>query len=742
MRSSVLLTAGSGRLPAARLRFAVAALAATGLLALLASAPPAAQADFALQTCQGGATQGEGSSLQKTAQLSFWDSSQVYLSENPTASGCGPTAPQVTFHSASSGCGLDSVGAGGPASECSFSSKEPTPPAGYRDETDRFGASDFAPNPEEEAAINNGPAGGTSVGKIHVLPVAGAAITVIVHFPEGCELENPDSPPPASTTPASGAGSANGNTSTGGVNDPAGPGSDASEFATGDSLAEATLRVHIPAKALEEIWEHKISTWGAIPAPAGGGKTLGEFMTGTPTGQDLGDTCTAAPIYRIVRLDTSGTSYNFKAYLSLLPSFGEDGGTKLWKEGQVGSTNTAWPLEGAGKAGIPAAVPKVAGEKVKDEAGSEVTGGEANECTTTISPNQICHASTSGGGGLTNAVNATDGSIGYVDLATAREKGFTIEPKKTPADHTYWLPLEPVNPGTKPGTIDTGVFDEPTTDATAHFNPALNTSTRGANCSGADWRGYPAATAEQPDPTLGDWSNAIATGGTTYPVCAITYDLAFDDDAPVYGDTPTEEGKARTVKDYLTSVTSDAGQFELAKFDYATLPAVLIDDAENGVAAIGWNKTAGAGGKTEEPVKAPATTTTTTTTTPTITPAITAPSNAFSIASGKVKGKSIVLSLVLPDAGQLQIKATGGGVTVSNVTASVSGGQGTVTLPISSAALKKLAKAKGKKLSVSIAVTFTPTGGTAATQKKTLTITQASVAGKPKKTKKKKGKKG
>ena len=78
----------------------------------------------------------------------------------------------------------------------------------------------------------------------------------------------------------------------------------------------------------------------------------------------------------------------------------------------------------------------------------------------------------------------------------------------------------------------------------------------------------------------------------------------------------------------------------------------------------------------------------------------------------------------------MQIKATGGGVTVSNVTASVSGGQGTVTLPISSAALKKLAKAKSKKLSVTITVTFTPTGGTAATQTKTLTITQASIASK------------
>jgi hypothetical protein len=739
MRSSVLMTAGNGRLRATYLRVAVAALAATGLLALAAGAPPAAQADFALQQCQGSAVQGEGSSLQETAQLSFWDSAQVYLSENPTASGCGPTAPQVTFHAASSGCGLDAVGAGGTASGCSYSSKEPSPPEGYRDETDRFGASDFAPDPKEQAAINNGPVGGTSVGKIHVLPVAGAAIAVIVNFPEGCSLKNPGASPTDTETPSSGIGSKNENTTTGGVNDPEGPAGDLKEFATGDSEAEGTLRVHIPAKALEEIWEHKITTWGAIPTPTGN-STLEHEMSGVPTapleatagpGETPITECGKVPIRRIVREDTSGTSFNFKAYLSLLPSAGspEDGGAKLWKEGTVGSTNTAWPLGSASETGVP----PIAANKT------------SNICENTVvepNPNEICHAFSSGGGGLTNAVNKTDGSIGYVDLATARAKGFTIEPKATPADHTYWIPLQPVNPSTTPGTVTPEVFDEPTTDSTAHFQPALPTSTRGANCAGADWRGYPTATSEQPDPTLGNWSNAIATGGTAYPVCAITYDLAFDDDAPVYGNTPAEEAKARTVKDYLTAVTSQTGQFELAKFDYATLPSVLIDDAQTGVAAIGWNKTAGSGGGGGGGTVTPPATTTPSTTTPAVT-AATPPSNAFSIASAKVKGKDVVLSLVLPDAGKVSIKASGSGVTVSSVSASVAGGQGTVTLPISSAALKKLEKAKSKKLSVSITVTFTPTGGTAATQTKTLTITQASIASKKpaKKKSKKKGKK-
>jgi hypothetical protein len=716
MRASLPLTVERGRI-----RAALAALCAMTALAVVAAvAPSPAHAAFTLERCQGSAVEGEGSSLQKTAQLSFWDSSQVYLSEVPSAFGCGPSAPQVNFKSASSGCGLDAMGAGSPAKECSYESEEEKkgePSAGFRAADDRFGASDFAPNLTEEENIDKGPTGGQHEGKIHVIPVAGAAITVIVHFPEGCKLKSPGS----GTTPASGVGSANENTTTGGVNDPKGPVGDPAEFATDDSETEETLRVHIPAKALEEIWEHKITTWGAIPTPTGT-STLENYMTGTPTSsQETVTHCGEVPIRRIVRLDTSGTSYNFKAYLSLLPSFGEDGGKALWREGTVGTTNTAWPLGSASDTGVP-----------------PVAVNGSNICIETT--NEICHAAASGGSGLTSAVTATDGSIGYVDLASAREKGFTIEPKKV--DHTYWIPLQPVNPSTTPGTVTPEVFDEPTTDPTAHFSPALNTSTRGGNCAGADWRGYPTATAEQPDPTLGNWSNAIATGGTSYPVCAITYDLAFDDDAPVYGNTPAEEAKARTVKDYLTAVTSEVGQYELAKFDYATLPLELIDDAEKGVEAIGWNKSAGSGsGNNGSSNNPPSTTSTTTTaTTSTTTPP---PSNAFSIASSKVKGKDIVLSLVLPGAGKVQIKATDGSVTVSSVTASVGGGQGSVTLPISSAALKKLAKAKGKKIAVTIVVTFTPTGGTAASKTVKLTVTQASIATKSKKrtTKKTKGKK-
>jgi hypothetical protein len=712
MRISLPLTIEHGRI-----RAALAALCAMAVLAAVAVvAPSSAHAAFTLNKCEGAEVEGEGSSLQKVAQLNFW-TPQVF--DTTLYGGCGSSAPKVTFNSASSGCGLDAVGAGVAASGClSFSpAKEASEweKPGYRAAKQQFGAADFAPDPAEEANINDGPtgAGTPGAGEIHVIPVAGAAITTVVHFPNGCALQDP--------TQVGG----NGDTSTGGPNDPG------SSDSTGDKFSNQTLRVHISDQKLEEIWQGHLTTWGQV-VPAG------DFLEKATNGVSKTQSeCAATPVVRIVRQDTSGTTYNFKHFLALLPSFNGEGGAKLWtsSSSQVGNTNIVWPLSSATEAGTPEPV------------------NAGNICEST---EHICHALEGSGGSLSNAVIATNGSIGYLDLATAREKGYDMTAntkvpgeagfeEESPAtsgkfvnvnDRLYWIPLEEVTPpatenGT--GTVDTGVFAEPTTEAKSHFNP-LGANAKGANCSGADYRGIPTTPS---DPTLGDWSKAIATGGTTYPICAITYDLAFDDDAPVYG--IGDEAQARTVKDYLTSVVSSAGQFELPTFDYAALPLSIVEIAENGVAAIGWNKSAGSGGGGGGGTVTPPMTTTTTTTTPSVTPAITTPSNSFSIASAKVKGKNVVLSLVLPGAGKVQIKATGGGVTVSNVTASVSGGQGTVTLPISSAALKKLAKAKGKKLSVSITVTFTPTGGTAATQKKTLTITQASIASKPKKKSAKKG---
>jgi hypothetical protein len=718
MRASFSLTVRRGRIQAA-----LAAFCAMAALAVVASvAPSPAHAAFTLKECEGSAITGEGSSLQKLAQANW----KEHIFDTTIFGGCGAGAPAVTFTTASSGCGLDAMGAGIAAEGCAFGSAKESEwiKPGFRASNARFGAADFAPTPEQEANINNGPAGGQQAGKIHVIPVAGAAIAVVVHFPSGCILKSP-----GIGTAASGAGTENNDVSTGGVNDPTG-------HPTGDLYSNQTVRVHITDQKLEEIWQGKVTKWGEV-VPKADFVAEGAHEAGkSPT------TCEGEPIYRIVRQDTSGTTYNFKHFLALLP-FTSGGGAALWTASNttVGNTNTAWPV-GA-----------------KEEAPSSVNSS-TNVCEETT--NHICRSKEGKGSSLAAGVKATSGSIGYLDLATAREEGFNMTPnatgepgggsfEETKNDREYWIPLEAVEPAVAEsgvGKVDPSVFVEPTAEAKAHFNGG--NETKGANCFGADYRNIPSKAASlNEDPTFADWSKAIATGGTAaaistapttaYPVCAITYDLAFDDDATVYSE-PGEEAQARTVKDYLTSVVSSFGQGDLPSFDYSSLPLEIVHDAEKGVEAIGWNKAADITTKKEEPVIPPqtggSTTTTTTTTTPTV---VAPPSNVFSIAGTKIKGKNVVLSLVLPGAGKVQIKATGGGVTVANVSASVGGGQGTVTLPISGAAQKKLAKVKGHKLSVKITVTFTPTGGTAASKTKTITITQAAIAPPKKKKGKKKG---
>jgi ABC-type phosphate transport system substrate-binding protein len=679
MRVSFPLAAEGGRI-----RVALATLCAMALLAFAAAAtPPSAHAAFTLGTCQGGPTKGEGSSLQATAQEQVWTLSVFYTSFS-CGSGAVSTSP-VSYKSDGSGCGIASIG-GGPQSEEKCSTFQAgAAKSGERASETRFAASDAPLTPTEKA--NAEASGGTNPGVLHQIPVAVAAVTVIVHFPEGCSLENPEP-------------SGNGDTTTGGANDPGG------KDGSGDSFTEDTLRVHIPASELEKIWDGEAVTWGDVLTTS----DAKVHISGTDTSKlNEGIPCQSVPVRRIVRFDGSGTTYNFKAYLSLLP--GAPSG--LWTTAPVVGDNNNWPITAGGEKKQPEVV------------------GASGACE---DASHICTPTTGKGGPLAKAVTATDGSISYVDLATARKEKFSEEKGKV--NNVYWIPLQTINPEKPEGERVGTNYVEPTVVPTAHI--VGNGAALGANCTNADYRGLP--TTPTSDPTLGDWSNAIATGSTdttTYPACAITYDLAFDDDAPVYGDTPLEQERARTVKDYLTAVESSVGQSLVSGADYGVLPLSIQSIARAGVEAIGWEKAAGAGTGPKEEVKAPPTTITTKTILG-VTPPVT-PSNAFSISSAKVKGKDIVLSLVLPEAGGVQVKASGGGVTVGSESASVSGGKGTVTLVISKAALSKLAKAKGHKLSVKITVTFTPTGGTAASQTKTLTVTQAAVT--PKKKASKKGKK-
>jgi ABC-type phosphate transport system substrate-binding protein len=673
MRVSLPLAAERGRI-----RAILAGLCAIVALATaVAAAPQVAHASFTIARCTGANVQGEGSSLQKIAQNGDWI---LHVFSQPQPIGC-EGGPRVSYESDGSGCGIAAIGGGPSAEGTCLGFNAPEAKAGQRSVVTRFAGSDAPLNSAQKAAAQ---AEGTEkAGLVHQIPVASAAVTVVVHFPEGCKLKNP----------GTGLSSENGDTSTGGPNDPGGA-------ATGDTYAAETLRVHITTEELEKIWADATQQkWENIVPVADLEEDTKATKPMTPA------ECGALPVIRIVRLDGSGTTYNFKAYLAL-PKSAPAG---LWTTGEVVGDNNKWPVLG------------------KTEAPKAVVGGKCQEAS------DICTAEKTGGGGVASAVEATNGSIGYLDLATAREKGYDIAAGKD--DKTYWIPVQTINPDTSP--VGEGAnWVEPTSTATAHLNGGLGAgSTKGANCIKADYRNIP--TTPESDPTLGNWENAIATGSkdsTTYPICAMTYDFAFDDDSTVFGGSLEEQQKAMTVKNYLEAVVSSPGQYGLEAYDYGTLPLFIQKIAQSGVAAIDWNKGAGSsgggggggnkgggnGGGNGGTGGGGGT--------------VTPPSNAFSIAGAKIKGKAIVLSLVLPDPGKVQIKATGGGVTVSSVSANVTGGDGTVTLAISKTALKKLAKVKGHKFSVKITVTFTPTGGTAASEVKTLTLTLAAVTPKKKTT--------
>jgi ABC-type phosphate transport system substrate-binding protein len=140
--------------PALALAIFGAALGFTGLSAGEAEAAP---------RCTGANITGAGSSVQRIAQQSVWASGF-------SASAC-PGGPEVGYESIGSGAGLARWGALG---------------GSWAGSGTAFIGTDEAPTASQITSIRTAAGGGAHV---LVVPVAQAAIAVIVHPPAGCELE-------------------------------------------------------------------------------------------------------------------------------------------------------------------------------------------------------------------------------------------------------------------------------------------------------------------------------------------------------------------------------------------------------------------------------------------------------------------------------------------------------------------------------------------------------------------------
>jgi ABC-type phosphate transport system substrate-binding protein len=290
----------------------------------------------------------------------------------------------------------------------------------------------------------------------------------------------------------------------------------------------ATGRLVLNNVTLEGIFRGTIKKWSEI-------KDDGDTIAGTGCN-------TATAITPVVRFDQSGTTHIFKKYLDLINGSTfttEKEESKTWTEVSEGTESTDWPK---------------AADVVKPAA--------------------------KGGGEEINKVNATPGSIGYVNLAEARaNKGFTESPGTGgPGTAKFWAPIQ-----------NNGIA---TTGKLKYADPSSNkpsTTEAEANCKDTEYTNgsipFPPKNVQEP------WNEVTtSTIEKKYPLCGLTYDLALTS----YSDYPggTALGEATTVANYLgwvVNAKSGGGQKAIADHDYLALPkGKVLEEAQKGTALIAF----------------------------------------------------------------------------------------------------------------------------------------------------------
>lgn len=389
-----------------------------------------------------------------------------------------------------------------------------------------------------------------------------------------------------------------------------------------------------------------------------------------------GDVDCEDPIIRVVRFDDSGTTFTFKDYLNTIDP--AEGWLTTYAPSS-GAKTRAWPgaeFGGGGQCGGTEAPGK------KPDSEDHLTSGCAN-----------------GNAFLVSTLKATDGSVGYSDISTARGDGLAVNPSGGDVDQ-YWTQIE----------NGSNQFAEPTADP----NGFRTDGKKGANCSKTTFTQIPTS-------TLGDWSKASGVNSPEgYGICTLTYGLVFNDNAAVWGNTPAEEAKARTVKDYWLSIVSTGSQNGLLGADYSPLPANILAMSKTAIEGIIWAGSAGepgGGGSTPPPTSGGGSST----------PPPVKPSNLFSVPRKSISSKtgSATIAVKLPGPGKLEMLATAkvpaGGQARASRTKTIKVGRvvltankaGTYSLSLKpSAAAAKVLRQKGS-LRVTLKLTFTPNGGEA-----------------------------
>jgi ABC-type phosphate transport system substrate-binding protein len=488
------------------------ALSAAGsVVALAAIVPGASQASY-FEAANTGICKGAdnvfalGASTQRSALLDGWGATLGQPSPGgPNALGFGYDASldyadcgvfktpadggtkSINYRATGSGSCIDAVGAKSANDPRNY--VEGVAPNQTTTSNISFCGSDDPPTEQQIAWAEQGPPVHSADGQLLTIPVAQIAVGVQVRLPDGCQV------------------------------------------------ADSSKR-QLSRDQINLAFEGVSSTWGDL---------FGTNMTADGTVAGLtGAQCRAKQFTRVVRFDSSGTTFVFKRYLQAA-SHAAGGDNFDWRDPSEGGTlgNTQWPA--------------------------------GNTPTTTANAN--------GAGAQLDTLSAlgANGGIGYADVATARSKGYAWDQ----AGSGY------VANDTKLWVRSQRIADD------SYISPAISNarvtsgSNAGANCVNVQYANQVTST------NLGaSWFNTTAVPTPTdYPICALTYQLAW-----MWGQDPqhgfakvqsgSTEGEFRATKDFLRYelgvIRPGIGQGKLATLGYQKLPTDVLATAKNQVNQIGW----------------------------------------------------------------------------------------------------------------------------------------------------------
>jgi ABC-type phosphate transport system substrate-binding protein len=209
---------------------------------------------------------------------------------------------------------------------------------------------------------------------------------------------------------------------------------------------------------------------------------------------------------------------------------------------------------------------------------------ESASCWGNVTPDETGNET---GGQLAMKVYLTPGTIGYADLSDARAQGFPAP--GTVEEHTVgtekflsFIALVP-NKGAEAG--NEGTAQNPEITAT--------TNHEGANCEKATYP-EPAEVANNVDWSGAKQSNATAGTAGVYPICTLTFDVAWHKYSLVEWENASTKAKEKYTKeqylttfDYLRWVISEGQEgsaaTKLAEHHFLALPSALVTEDKAGV---------------------------------------------------------------------------------------------------------------------------------------------------------------